>query len=71
VEYAVRVRQTTNGAWTASADGLPGCTVKGASREAVLDEMKKAINLYVQGLLEEAIEEPAQEGEGELVVLSV
>jgi predicted RNase H-like HicB family nuclease len=73
MDYTVRIRQTPSGEWTASAEGMPGCAAKGNSREVVLEEMKKAINLYVQGLLEEAIDEP-NEGEtqqAEVVTLSV
>jgi predicted RNase H-like HicB family nuclease len=71
MEYTVRLRQAREGEWTASAQGMPGCTVKAASRDAALDEMRKAINLYVQGLLEEAIDQPEGTDEGELVTLSV
>ena len=50
---------------------MPGCTVKGQSREAVLDEMRKAINMYVAGLLEEGIDEPEDGDQGEVVTLSL
>jgi predicted RNase H-like HicB family nuclease len=73
MDYTVRVRQTSERAWTASAEGMPGCTVKANSREQVLEEMKTAINLYVQGLLEEAIDQPEDAGDSpaEVVTLSV
>ena len=71
MDYTVRLHQTHEGGWTASAEGMPGCTVKARSREAVLDEMRTAINLYVQGLLEEAIDQPDDAGADEVVTLSV
>jgi predicted RNase H-like HicB family nuclease len=73
MDYTVRIRQSPGGEWTASAEGMPGCAAKASSREAVLEEMKKAINLYVQGLLEEAIDEPneADTQKAEVVTLSV
>ena len=72
MDYTVRLRRAGDGSWIASAEGMPGCAVRGPSREAVLDEIKKAINLYVQGLLEEAIDEPGDAaGETEVVTLSV
>jgi predicted RNase H-like HicB family nuclease len=71
MDYRVRVRQAGNGEWVASAEGMPGCTVKGQSREAVLDEMRKAINMYVAGLLEEGIDEPEDGDQGEVVTLSL
>jgi predicted RNase H-like HicB family nuclease len=71
MDYAVRVRQSAGGEWVASAEGMPGCTVKARSREDVLEDMKRAINLYVQGLLEEAIDDPGDADGGEVVTLSV
>jgi predicted RNase H-like HicB family nuclease len=71
MEYRARVRQTASGEWTASAEGMPGCAAKAESREAVLDEIRKAINLYVQGLLEEAIDQPEDPDAGELVSVTV
>ena len=72
MDYTVRLRHLASGAWTASAEGMPGCAATGPTREAVLEEMKTAINLYVQGLLEEAIDDPGNPDDaGELVTLSV
>ncbi len=71
MEYRVRVRQGGSGEWVASAEGMPGCTVKAGSREAVLNEMRKAINMYVAGLLEEGIAQPEDGDEGEVVSLSL
>ena len=71
MDYAVWLRQAADGSWTAWAEGMPGCAVRGASRESVLVEMRKAINLYVQGLLEEAIDQPPEADEGELVTVTV
>ena len=73
MEYTVLLRRGVDGGWRASAEGLPGCTVRARSREAALDEIRTAINLYVQGLLEESIDEPGEvEGEPlESVTVSV
>lgn len=71
MDYRVRVGQNASGEWVASAEGMPGCTVKAQSREAVLEEMRKAIDMYVQGLLEEGIDEPEDGDQGEVLTLSL
>ena len=59
MDYSVVLRRRAQGDWLASVDSLPGCAVRARSREAALEEIRAAIEMYIQGLFEEAIEEPS------------
>ena len=64
MDYTVHLRRHTDGTWTAVADSMPGCAARARSREAALDEIRRAIKMYVEGLLEERTEDEDATDEG-------
>jgi len=39
-----------DGYWVAECPGLPGCISQGATREEAIQNIKEAINLYIEAL---------------------
>ena len=62
MDYTVQLRRHTDGTWTAVAESMPGCAARARSREAALDEIRKAIKMYIEGLLEERTDDATDEG---------
>lgn len=56
-EFLVVIEKTENG-YSAYAPDLPGCVATGSSREEVEKNMHDAIELHVQGLLEDDLPVP-------------
>ena len=49
------VQQRPDGVWRAKIPLLPGCVAEARSRDGVVDEIRAAARMYVEGLLEERI----------------
>jgi predicted RNase H-like HicB family nuclease len=53
--------------WGAHVPDLPGCIAVGETREEVLDLIREAINLHIDGLKREGSPVPRPSSEGEFV----
>jgi predicted RNase H-like HicB family nuclease len=61
MDYPVVLKRRAQGEWVASVESLPGCSVRAGSRDAALEQIRAAIEMYIQGLFEEAIEMPGDQ----------
>jgi predicted RNase H-like HicB family nuclease len=52
MEYSVVVHQADEGGFWVEVPALPGCYSQGETREEVLDNVREAIELYLEGLQE-------------------
>ena len=57
MKYTVVIEKTPNN-YAAYAPDLPGCVATGTTREALLEEMREAIEFHIEGLREHG--EPIQ-----------
>ena len=64
--YAVVIEPAGTG-FSASVADLPGCVAAASSREAVLDEIRAAIQFHVEGLASEGQVAPASSSSVEMV----
>ena len=66
MRYAIVVEKgpTSYGAYVPD---LPGCVAAGESRDEVLQLIREAIQLHLQGLKEEGLPIPEPRSEGEIV----
>jgi predicted RNase H-like HicB family nuclease len=53
--------------WGAHVPDLPGCVAVGETREEVLQLIREAIELHIDGLKEDGLPVPTPSSEGELV----
>ena len=53
--------------WGAHVPDLPGCVAAGESRDEVVQLIREAIELHIDGLREEGLPIPAPSCEGEFV----
>ena len=53
--------------WGAHVPDLPGCIAVGETRAEVLDLIREAINLHIDGLKREGLPVPRPSSEGEFV----
>ena len=53
--------------WGAHVPDLPGCVAVGETREAVLQLIREAIELHIDGLKEDGLPMPTPSSEGEFV----
>jgi predicted RNase H-like HicB family nuclease len=51
--YAVVIERASDGGYGAWSPDLPGCVALGDSEDAVLDEMRRAIEFHLDGLRED------------------
>ncbi len=58
-----------DGWWLAEVPSLPGCNTQGATREEALENIKEAIELYVEGLEEDGMPIPDDWEEVEVVAV--
>jgi predicted RNase H-like HicB family nuclease len=58
-----------DGWWLAEVPSLPGCNTQGATREEALANVKQAIALYIEGLIEDGQPIPEDWEEAELVTV--
>lgn len=58
MEYAVVVERT-NANLSALVPDLPGCVATGESEEAIRENIRAAIRMHIDGMIEDHIEVPA------------
>ena len=56
--------------WGAHAPDLPGCIAVGESREEVLELIREAIDLHIEGLVEDGVDVPEPRSETAFVEVS-
>jgi len=56
--------------WGAHVPDLPGCIAAGESREEVLELIREAIDLHIEGLVEDGADVPEPRSETEFVEVS-
>jgi predicted RNase H-like HicB family nuclease len=66
IRYMVVVERGDS-SWGAHVPDLPGCIAVGETREEVLDLIREAINLHIDGLKREGSPVPRPSSEGEFV----
>ncbi len=57
----VLLRPIEDGWWLAEVPSLPGCLTQGETRDDAMDNIREAIELYLESLAEEGREIPADE----------
>ena len=64
------VIEKANGNYSAYAPDLPGCVATGATREEAEQNMHEAVQLHVNGLIEDGVPVPESEAFAEYVVIA-
>lgn len=65
------VIEKANGNYSAYSPDLPGCVATGRTREQVTRNMYEAVELHVQGLLEDKLPVPKSRSSAEYVAVPV
>lgn len=71
LHYTVVLEPDEEGGFTATVPVLPGCISEGDTVEEALENIKEAIELYLEGLKERGIPAPAERVSPELHKVSV
>jgi predicted RNase H-like HicB family nuclease len=66
VKYTVIVEKGTS-SWGAYVPDLPGCIAAGESRDEVMQLIKEAVDIHIEGLKEDGQPMPEPRSFGELV----
>jgi predicted RNase H-like HicB family nuclease len=66
MRYTVILEQGED-SWGAHVPDLPGCVAAGDTRDEVLRLIREAIELHIEGLLQEGLPVPEPKSEGEVV----
>jgi predicted RNase H-like HicB family nuclease len=61
MEYSVVVHEAEEGGYWVEVPALPGCYSQGETLEDALENVKEAIDLYLEALREEGAEIPKDE----------
>ena len=69
-QYLV-VIEKANGNYSAYCPDLPGCVATGETREEVIHNMREAIEMHVQGLLEDSASIPDSAASAEYIAVAV
>lgn len=67
----VIVYQDENGEWCASCPSLPGCYSQGATREETLENIRDAIEGYIEALELDGLSVPPEPYPYEMVALEI
>ena len=62
MEYTVLLRQGNERGFVATVPALPGCVSQGATRRATLKNIREAISVYVESLIEDGLPVPREAG---------
>ncbi|MBN2542954.1 type II toxin-antitoxin system HicB family antitoxin [bacterium] len=57
MKYLVIIEETETG-YSAFSPDLPGCVATGSTRDEVEKNMKAAVSLHIEGMLQEGLEIP-------------
>jgi len=66
MHYTVIVERGDD-SWGAHVPDLPGCIAAGGTREEVLERIREAIEVHVQGLKDQGLPIPEPRSEGEVI----
>ncbi|GIK75751.1 MAG TPA: type II toxin-antitoxin system HicB family antitoxin [Chloroflexi bacterium] len=58
-----------DGYWVAECPSLPGCISQGATREEAIKNIREAIDLYIEALVEDELPVPDEHFEALLVAV--
>ena len=58
-----------DGYWVAECSSLPGCISQGATREEAIKNIREAIDLYIEALVEDELPVPDEHFEALLVAV--
>ncbi len=58
-----------DGCWVAECPSLPGCISQGATREEAIKNIREAIDLYIEALVEDELPVPDEHFEALLVAV--
>lgn len=62
MSYTVILERETDGGYVASVPALPGCVSQGDTRQEVLDNIREAIQLYIEDCLDAGDPVPQEVG---------
>jgi predicted RNase H-like HicB family nuclease len=60
--YTVILEQEADGGYVAFAPAMPGCVTQGDSREEMLDNIREAIQVYIEDCRESGEPVPTEDG---------
>lgn len=70
MKYSVLLRRGNESGYVASVPALPGCVSQGRTKRDALKNVKTALALYIEALLEDGLPVPTEAGK-ELVEVEV
>ncbi|MBI3464246.1 MAG: type II toxin-antitoxin system HicB family antitoxin [Planctomycetes bacterium] len=70
MKYTVILRRGNESGYVASVPALPGCVSQGRTRREAIKNVKQAVALYVEALVEDGLSVPTEAGK-ELVEVEV
>ncbi len=70
MKYNVLIRRGNESGYVATVPALPGCVSQGQTKEAAIENIKQAIEVYIESLIEDGMPVPTEEG-NELVEVEV
>jgi predicted RNase H-like HicB family nuclease len=62
MKYTVVIREGNESGYVATVPALPGCVSQGRTRQAALRNVKEAIEVYIESLVEDGLAVPVQTG---------
>jgi predicted RNase H-like HicB family nuclease len=62
MKLEIVLKASDKGGYDASAPFLPGCTTHGMTVEEALENMKKEIKIYMEGLMQEVLSKAKKDG---------
>ena len=60
MKYTVVIRAGNEGGYVATVPALPGCVSQGRTRRQALRNIREAIEVYIESLLEDGLPVPVQ-----------
>jgi len=61
-ELEVVLEQKAGGGYTASVPGIPGCVSQGATIDETINNLKEAIRIYLEKLMEHVVTNAKKQG---------
>ena len=62
LRYTVILEEGREGGFVAICPALPGCVSQGNSRQEALGNIREAVEVYIEALLEDGLPVPVEEG---------
>lgn len=70
MKYTVVIEKTSNN-YAAYVPDLPGCVATSDSRDALLDEIREAIQFHIEGMIEDGEAVPEAQATADVVEVAV